>query len=145
MRVMCFRMGIKIDISPNACFERVPSLRKDLTTWLDKQHRSMENLEHGFTAEDKDNVYTGLACMDIEIETAVKLAREGDMNATAHCLAGAKRTKDFIYGNLMECYGGVQQVLSNGVGGNMGIWRDYITEKFDGGVRQCDFILQNLS
>ena len=138
----CIKMGIEIDLSEENINNRVPLVKTDLASWLSGRLASMEGLESGISKK-KTDVYGGLAVMDIEIETAAGLARRGDMQATTYVLAQAMRTKDFIYSQLTEAYGGVQEMLSNGIGGDMKIWRDYIVEKFDGGRRQCEFILAN--
>ena len=127
-----------IDINEKTVKNKLSSVKEDLTTLLAQRHSSIESLESGIGTKKAD-VYSGLACMELEIENAVDLAREGNFDASARTLAGAKMTKDFIYGKLTEAYGGVQEMLKN-MNGDVGILKDYMMEKFDGGVRRCELL-----
>jgi hypothetical protein len=132
----------KIDLEISIINGRVPHVKRDLTNWM-SENSLLNNLEYGVADKTMiDDVFHGLACMDIEMESAANLAREGDLNAVAHTLVGAMHTKDFIYGRLMDAYGGLQKTFDN-INGNVGVWRDYVMEKFNGGRRQCAFILEN--
>ncbi len=141
-------VGVKmenIDITKEKLDARVPLIKEDFSKWLNGHCSSIKGLESDIVERggSLDDIFTGLACMDIEVEFATELARSGDIGATAYTLAQVKHTKDFVYGKLIESYGGVQEAL-NGLSGNLGIWRDYIMEKSNGGERQCEFILGNL-
>jgi len=82
--------------------------------------------------------------MERFIQEAVTAARSKDFNKTDYNLgAGAKRVKDEIYGIMIEAGGGIIAFFGRNMTPTETKLTNYITQKYDGGQRQCEFILSN--
>ena len=132
---------IKIDLSKENINKRAKIEKEELEVWLRKKGSSLEKIS------SDEKILMMLAVMGIEIDTAMSYSRQGELDITGQILANAKRTKDDIYGELMKAHhmiGEKGEILSLGIGENyIGLWKDYIMEKFEGGTRQCEFALTN--
>ena len=139
-------MESNIELSTKVVSRRIPVVREDLKAWLSQgQVSSIESLDFDIGKKDLI-VYAGLAYMDIEMEAAAEFARKGDVKGSAHLLERARKTNGYVYGQLAKAYEEMQGMFtSDGITGNMVMWRDYVKQKLEGGFRRCNFILQNLS
>ncbi len=120
-----------------------------------------------------EGILEALAMMEVDIEVASEYARKGDEEGAVHVMVQARLAKDAIYGELMRTMfdiptreipskvggkplivleydmgqalrgRGLAGFMQGGVRGNMSLWRDYMVQKYDGGLKQVEFILAN--
>ena len=136
------KMGSIVNLSKENINRRIPQVEEDFSNWLNENDYTIQNIKEDLGKRNVkiEDMIMALTIMDIEIETAVEYARKGDIVHAGHILGGCKTTKDFIYGQLIKTYGGIQLLSSEGLAGNMALWRDYIVNKFDGGVKRCELL-----
>lgn len=150
MHIFTKMTGIQIDLSEKKIQNGMIQAKGDLSKWLSSKPYTIEEIESEInkTGNNLDNILKGIALMEIETDTAIDYARKGEINTTAHIFAKAKETKDFIYESLMIAYGIINEEERNldlnllGIG-KMQMWGDYVKEKYDAKIRQCEFIMEN--
>lgn len=129
--------------------------RENLGTFLEKNHSSIEFVEGEMGAEYMEQMLEGLAAMEYQIEHAANAAREGDVDGAAHLMgAGAMRTRDAVYGVLLQANGA--EVARDGdieyikptesamqIRPYQQMLTTYIKDKIEGGKKQLEFIIAN--
>ena len=136
---------MKVDLSDEAIKERELIEKKEIAMWLKGNGLFINGLEKDIQSKGRslDDVLAGLALLGIELDTAIDYAKVVDVESVTQLLAGAKETKDFIYSQLLKSYG-LREVSFSDIPENLVLWRDYVSQKYNGGAGQCEFILTNL-
>jgi len=141
-------MNIEINLDRGNIEKRANIEKEEFSKWLSKNHRTFKGIESDISERggDIDNILMMLAVMGIEIDTATNYSKKGEIETAGYTLAQSKRTKDDIYSQLMQTYGMVDsegKIKSLNFLENLNLWRDYVTQKYDGSIRQCEFLLNN--
>ena len=119
--------------------------RQALNKYLSEKQIPIELITAEIGTECLDKLVLGLAVMGKQMEEAAEAAREGHLQTTAYLLgAGAKITKDEVYGVLVEAYGGMQAISERGMAGTPMILGEYISSKYEGGVKRCELLINSL-
>lgn len=116
--------------------------REALREYLARNNSSLDSVAAEIGAGSLEQMLGKFALMESLIQEAVTAARTKDMDRVAHYLgAGAKRVKDEVYVVLIEAAGGIQAFSKRSMTPNEARLRDYISQKYAGGQRQCELIL----
>ena len=129
--------------------------KKEFEEYLKNRHYNIEIVKEDIGEEYLEKLIEELALMRLQIGYAKEAARKKDMQDMVQLLgAGARRTKDGIYGTLMMAKGGVE-LNEDGITmritslkaiepvGLTAIIRDYVMKKYEDGERTAIFIYQN--
>ncbi|MFH0701177.1 MAG: hypothetical protein V2A62_01945 [Candidatus Woesearchaeota archaeon] len=122
--------------------EKISAEREALRDYLTRNNSSLDSVVAEIGAGPLEQMLLKLELMEIFIQEAIAAARVKKMDSVCYFLgAGAKRVKDEVYGIMIEAGGGMIAVLGREKTPTEIKLTDYISHKYDGGQKQCEFIL----